>query len=138
MTDLDREQARSIADLDAASDSPPHIGDASETPPTEDLPSQRSISGGDDAPPRRPPAALPVDAPPRDPGLATSAGRENHPLASEAPLAYVSLGLTVGDGFKFGCGLALALTLAGLCVFVLLSALFLAASVVGVPVPLGR
>jgi hypothetical protein len=55
--------------------------------------------------------------------------------AVEQPVAYVSLGLTVGDGFKFGCGFALAVLIALVAVFALLSVVFLVASLLNVPIP---
>ncbi|MBI4495088.1 MAG: hypothetical protein HY690_20120 [Chloroflexi bacterium] len=67
-----------------------------------------------------------------DPGLMAQ------PPSFEQPAAYVSLGLTVGDGFKFGCGLVLAFAIAALVGLLLASLVFLAASLIGVPVPLGR
>ena len=63
------------------------------------------------------------------------AGGEQNPL--DQPLAYVSLGLTVGDGFKFGCGFTLALAIATLLLVVIASLVFLAASILGLPIPSG-
>ena len=46
--------------------------------------------------------------------------------------------LTVGDGFKFGCGFLMALTIASLIGFLVLSLILLIASLVGAPLPIGR
>jgi hypothetical protein len=51
---------------------------------------------------------------------------------------YVPLAVSIGDGFKFGCGFFLASVLAGLVGFVLLAALFLLMGVLGLNLPLGR
>lgn len=56
----------------------------------------------------------------------------------EPPVAYVSLGLTVGDGFKFGCGLVMAVAIATVGLVVLASVVFLIASLIGLPVPIGQ
>jgi hypothetical protein len=51
---------------------------------------------------------------------------------------YVPLAVTVGDGFKFGCGFFLASILTMLVGFVLLAALFVLTSLLGVSLPIGR
>jgi hypothetical protein len=62
--------------------------------------------------------------------------------ASAAPtqrdVTYVPLAVTVGDGFKFGCGFFLALVLALLVGFVLVAALFLLTGLFGLNLPLAR
>jgi hypothetical protein len=79
-------------------------------------------------------AAEPAPAPRTD-------GPVPAPVASvtpvDQPVAYVSLGLTVGDGFKFGCGLVMAVAIAAVGLLVLASVVFLVASLVGLPVPIG-
>lgn len=74
---------------------------------------------------------------PSERGALAESSMEVDSSSLEQPLAYVSLGLTVGDGFKFGCGFAMALAIAVLVLIVIASLVFLAASVVGVPVPMG-
>lgn len=49
---------------------------------------------------------------------------------------YVPLAVTVGDGFKFGCGFFMAAVAAVLGVFVLMAALFLISSLTGITLPL--
>ena len=56
----------------------------------------------------------------------------------EREVLYVPLAVSVGDGFKFGCGFFLALVLAMLVGFVLLAALFAMTSIAGVNLPIGR
>jgi hypothetical protein len=51
---------------------------------------------------------------------------------------FTPFSLTVGDGFKFGCGLSMALTIVLLIGLLLVSLVLLAASLVGAPVPFGR
>jgi hypothetical protein len=48
---------------------------------------------------------------------------------------YVPLAVTVGDGFKFGCGFFMALAMTMLMGFVLLAALFALTTFMGVNVP---
>jgi hypothetical protein len=48
------------------------------------------------------------------------------------------MAVTIGDGFKFGCGFFLAMVLAGLVAFVLLAALFVLTGVFGLNLPLTR
>ena len=49
---------------------------------------------------------------------------------------YVPLAVSIGDGFKFGCGFFLALVLAMLVGFVLLAALFVLTSLFGLNLPI--
>jgi hypothetical protein len=53
-------------------------------------------------------------------------------------VVYVPLAISIGDGFKFGCGFFLASVVASLVGFVLLAALFLLMGVLGLNLPLGR
>ena len=48
---------------------------------------------------------------------------------------FTPFSLTVGDGFKFGCGFTMALAIAALILLLILSLFFLAASLVGVRLP---
>ena len=103
------------------------------------------------APPTAPPApetpspTAPV-APAPEPETPPDDGRfevEPEPealVAVPAPpqTTYVPLAVTIGDGFKFGCGFFLALVLAMLVGFVLLAALFVLTSLFGLNLPLTR
>ena len=61
------------------------------------------------------------------------------PLApAQREVMYVPLAVSIGDGFKFGCGFFLASVVAALVGFVLLAALFLLMGVLGLNLPLGR
>ena len=51
---------------------------------------------------------------------------------------YVPLGVTIGDGFKLGCGFFLAMVVAMLIGFVLLAALFALTSILGLNLPITR
>jgi hypothetical protein len=51
---------------------------------------------------------------------------------------FTPFSLTVGDGFKFGCGLMMAVGIATLIGLLAFSIVWLAASIVGVAPPIGR
>ena len=51
---------------------------------------------------------------------------------------FTPFSLTVGDGFKFGCGFTMAVAIAVMIVLLALSIIWLAATVVGVTPPFGR
>jgi hypothetical protein len=53
-------------------------------------------------------------------------------------VTYVPLAVTIGDGFKFGCGFFLASVLAMLIGFVLLAALFVLTTLFGLNLPITR
>jgi hypothetical protein len=85
-------------------------------------------------------ASLPGIAPPRT-AATWSPTALSHEPPEEAPPpepVFTPFSLTVGDGFKFGCGLSMALTIAALIFLLALSVLFLLASLVGAPLPIGR
>jgi hypothetical protein len=48
---------------------------------------------------------------------------------------FVPLAVSIGDGFKFGCGFFLAMVIAGLVAFVLVAALFVLTGLLGLSVP---
>ena len=48
------------------------------------------------------------------------------------------MNLTVGDGFKFGCGFFMAMVLAALVGFVVLALLFVVTSLLGLNLPITR
>ena len=50
---------------------------------------------------------------------------------------YLPMALSVGAGFKFGCGFMLAVAISGLALFLVFSVVFFVASLVGVPFPIG-
>ena len=56
----------------------------------------------------------------------------------ERDVVFVPMSVTIGDGFKFGCGFFLALVLAMLVGFVLLAALFVLTSLFGLNLPITR
>lgn len=58
--------------------------------------------------------------------------------AADRNVLYIPLAVSIGDGFKFGCGFFLASVLAMLVGFVLLAVLFVLTSLFGLNVPLGR
>ena len=60
------------------------------------------------------------------------------PPRAEPETVYVPLAVSIGDGFKFGCGFFLALVIAMLIGFVLLAVLFVLSSLIGLNLPLSR
>lgn len=74
----------------------------------------------------RPPVGAPSKAP-------LSYPPEHQPLPAE-PL-YLPLALSVGAGFKFGCGFLLAAGLTGMLLFLVASVIFFVASLAGLPLP---
>ena len=58
--------------------------------------------------------------------------------ATQQEVLFVPLAVSVGDGFKFGCGFFLALVLAMLVGFVLIAALFVLTSLFGLNLPISR
>jgi hypothetical protein len=59
-------------------------------------------------------------------------------ITQERETVFVPMSVTIGDGFKFGCGFFLALVLAMLVGFVLLAALFALTSFFGLNLPITR
>jgi hypothetical protein len=84
-------------------------------------------------------------APPVEPPteLSTVAALEGHMVAHaasrlEQEVMFVPLAVSVGDGFKFGCGFFLALVMTMLIAFVLFAALFVLTSLFGLNLPISR
>lgn len=96
--------------------------------------------------PAQPQPAQPVEQPP--PSVAAPAPTDQDTVvAPPAPgravdelpePVFTPFSLTVGDGFKFGCGLTMALFIALLILVLFATVVYLAASLVGAPLPLGR
>jgi hypothetical protein len=57
---------------------------------------------------------------------------------AQQDVMFVPLAVSIGDGFKFGCGFFLALVLALLVGFVLLALLFVLTSLFGLNLPISR
>jgi hypothetical protein len=83
------------------------------------------------------PAYYPGQTQPYAPPPAAAYQPEPAPPTQESVL-YVPLAVTVGDGFKFGCGFFLASVMAMLVGFVLIAALFALSSFMGINLPVGR
>jgi hypothetical protein len=58
--------------------------------------------------------------------------------SAQQEVLFVPLAVSIGDGFKFGCGFFLALVLVMLVGFVLLAALFVLTTLAGLNLPLSR
>ena len=57
---------------------------------------------------------------------------------AQQDVLFVPLAVSIGDGFKFGCGFFLAMVLALLVGFVLLALLFVVTSLFGLNLPMSR
>lgn len=105
------------------------------TAPIE-LPVQ-SPTGDAEAESLAPPIVIQPDAPHREPdsldGAPTLVAREATP--SQQEVMFVPLAVSLGDGFKFGCGFFLALAVAGLAGCVLLGVIFVLTNLLGVSPP---
>jgi hypothetical protein len=101
------------------------------------------------------PAPPPVELPAPDPWLGAVPTTSATPVVAPAEMVpttfvaraatpiqqdvlYVPLAVSVGDGFKFGCGFFMALILAVLVGFVLFAALFVLTSMFGLNLPITR
>ncbi len=82
----------------------------------------------------QPPPEFELDRPPEPHAVAVGDAL----AAPQREVMYVPLAVTIGDGFKFGCGFFLASVVAALVGFVLLAALFLLMGILGLNLPLGR
>jgi hypothetical protein len=85
-----------------------------------------------DEPPIQPPVAVTNSAVVDAPVVVRAASR------LEQETLFVPLAVSVGDGFKFGCGFFLALVLAMLIGFVLFAALFVLTNLFGLNLPISR
>jgi hypothetical protein len=111
-------------------DDPPSA--AAPEPPTlaaeEPSPAEESLT----VPPTEPPHAVATTAVVDPTFVVRPASR------LEQEVLFVPLAVSVGDGFKFGCGFFLALVLAMLIGFVLFAALFVLTSLFGLNLPISR
>ncbi|TME26099.1 MAG: hypothetical protein E6I75_26805 [Chloroflexi bacterium] len=58
--------------------------------------------------------------------------------AAQREVMFVPLAVSIGDGFKFGCGFFMAMVLAALVGFVVLALLFVVTSLLGLNLPITR
>jgi hypothetical protein len=86
-----------------------------------------------------------VEAPPLEPSPAEAAVVEQTPAPvsravgpGQREVMFVPLAVSIGDGFKFGCGFFMAMVLAMLVGFVLLALLFVLTSLFGLNLPIAR
>lgn len=80
--------------------------------------------------------AVPAVAPGEDgSGAALVARAASH---ADREVMFVPLAVSIGDGFKFGCGFFLAMVLALLVGFVALAVLFVVTSLLGLNLPITR
>ena len=99
--------------------------------------------------PAEPPALTPEEPPPAPPLELPSTDVTTTPVVDapvvvrsanrlEQEVTFVPLAVTVGDGFKFGCGFFLAFVLVMLIGFVLFAALFVLTNLFGLNLPISR
>jgi hypothetical protein len=103
----------------------PEPGEPGQTAPIVDLPESQPDQAS--PPPEQPVAAPRVGENGEDAAAAVGTARPE--------VTFVPLAVTVGDGFKFGCGFFMAFVLAMLVGFVLLAALFALNSLIGLNLP---
>ena len=101
-----------------------------EGPSAESEPSPFPDAGTELQEPLAAPASQPTQLIPTAPSRAAA--------VAEREVTYVPLAVTIGDGFKFGCGFFLAGVVALLVGFVLLAALFVVTGLFGLNLPIGR
>jgi hypothetical protein len=102
---------------------PTAAGSGPSPAPTNELPSPRGIEN------------LRVE---REPSIPVARATLEYGAAhDQADPIYLPLALTVGAGFKFGCGLMLAVATSALALFLVLSVIFFIASLAGIPLPIG-
>ena len=123
MTTPEADEQATSAPNETHDQQPPPI--AVSSPPPEAPSAESEPSPFPDAADAEATVALPT----LTPRVVPSTGRE---------VTYVPLAVTIGDGFKFGCGFFLALVVALLVGFVLLAALFVLTGLLGVNLPIGR
>jgi hypothetical protein len=126
----------------------PDVRRETEPMPAQELPAQANHEAvSPSAPPQgEPPTSEVVEPvvqlPPEAPtivgtdGTAALVSRTAAP--SEQNVTFVPLAVSIGDGFKFGCGFFLASVVALLIAFVVLAALFVLTGLFGLNLPIGR
>jgi hypothetical protein len=57
---------------------------------------------------------------------------------AQQEIMFVPLAVSIGDGFKFGCGFFLAMVIAGLVGVILVGLLFILTGLLGLSLPVGR
>jgi hypothetical protein len=81
---------------------------------------------------------LSSESPTTPPGADSYPDERLYRRAGEVPVVAASeIRISVGDGFKFGCGFLLAVAIALLVGVLALSLGFLLASLLGIPLPVG-
>ena len=136
---------------------PPRPGETSTSsgappPPASGEPAAAPAASPTGAP--QPPLSPPVDQRPSPRGpdnLRTAPGPVAPPAPPEPVVSptlpvytpehvepmYLPLALSVGAGFKFGCGFMLAMGMAAFALFLAFSVVFFIASLMGIPLPIG-
>ena len=86
-----------------------------------------------------PPVVVPTPSPPNGAQVAQPAPSTVTRQASGPPddIVYTPFALSIGDGFKFGCGLVLAMFVTAMVLALVAAIAFLIASLAGINVPIG-
>ena len=121
----------------AADQPPPTEPSSPPSPPVAEVPDEVPAAVVHEppwSPPPRPTTTDAVDSVSAEPAVAAPG-----PIGKiGTDVLYVPMAVSIGDGFKFGCGFFLALVLAMLVGFVLLAALFVLTSLFGLNLPISR
>ena len=126
MTTPEADEQATVVSAETPGPQPPPS--AVSSPPPQELSAESLPSlGYEDALPTAETVALPVVSPAPAPAP-----------PAEPQVTYVPMSVTIGDGFKFGCGFFLAGVVALLVGFVLLAALFVLTGLFGLSLPIGR
>jgi len=117
------------------------LTDEQEKPAPIELPAQQSALA--DAPAAAAVEAPPFEAPPAETQEAAVIDQTATPTpravsAAQREVMFVPLAVSIGDGFKFGCGFFMAMVLAALVGFVVLALLFVVTSLLGLNLPITR
>jgi hypothetical protein len=143
LTTSDPEEQGKTAPIKLPATVEPAAADAGDKATLADSPPS-PVAEPHDVPPLVVPHETAWSPPPRpvtEPRLPEAEAPAVPPLAVtrlQPDVLYVPMAVSIGDGFKFGCGFFLALVLAMLVGFVLLAALFLLTTLFGLNLPITR
>ena len=145
MTTPESEEQGKTAPIDVPSTPAPPAPPAKARKSAQSRPTDDAVSSVPPEPPgltpEEPPPAPPVELPSTD---VTTTAVVDAPVVVRAAdrleqeVTFVPLAVTVGDGFKFGCGFFLAFVLVMLIGFVLFAALFVLTNLFGLNLPISR
>lgn len=139
MTTYEPPEPGRTAPIETQATTPPTPDETFAAPPPRLVTPDASVEESAWAAPTSEDVGLRSDMPPAEvehPSVATAVPVTA--VAGTPDVTYVPLAVSIGDGFKFGCGFFLAAVVALLVGFVVFAALFALTSLSGVNLPLGR